>query len=162
RIPAARFDPLAGNFLQFFPQPNTNLGAIVNNLINNPLWNRAGNQGDTRVDYNLGTKGTIFGRYSNDHANQLFPNDLTTAQNPFGGGGRGNGIDLVAQNLSLNATYLLTSRVVLEARGGLSRFAFNGVPLGFDNPNVPKAQVPGLGADARTATSINVTGLTAF
>jgi hypothetical protein len=162
RIPAARFDPLANNFLQFFPQPNTNLGSIVNNLINNPLWNRAGNQGDTRVDYNLGSKGTIFGRYSNDHANQLFPNDLTTAQNPFGGGGRGNGIDLVAQNLSLNATYLLTSRVVLEARGGLSRFAFNGVPLGFDHPDAAKAQVPGLGADARTATSINVTGLTAF
>src|SRR5207249_8295080 len=133
RIPAARFDPLVNNFISFFPRPNTNVNAIVNNFINNPLWNRTGNQGDTRVDYNLASKGTVFGRYSNDHANQLFPNDITTAQNPFGGGGRGNGIDLVAQNLSLSATYLLTSRVVLEGRAGLSRFAFKGVPLGFDH-----------------------------
>jgi hypothetical protein len=162
RIPADRFDPLAGNFLANFPRANTNVNSIANNFINNPSWNRQGDQGDIRMDYNLSTKGTIFGRYSNDHANQLFPNDLTTPQNPFGGGGRGNNIDLVAQNLSLNSTYVLTSRIVLEGRFGLSRFAFAGVPLGFGNPDASKVQVPGLGAEARAATTMNITGLTAL
>jgi len=162
RVPAARFDPLVKNFLDFMPRPNTNPSAIANNFINNPPWTRHGNQGDIRIDYNLANKGAVFGRYSNDHAGQIFPNDITTAQNPFGGGGRGNNIDLVAQNLSLNSTYLVTSRVVLEGRLGFSRFAFKGVPLGFDSPDASKVQVPGLGSDARTATTINITGLTAF
>ncbi len=162
RVPVARFDPLAANFLDLMPRPNTNPGAIANNFINNPAWNRQGDQGDARADYNLASKGALFARYSNDHANQIFPNDITTSRNPFGGGGRGNNIDLVAQNLSLNSTYLLTSRVVLEGRFGLSRFAFKGLPLGFDSPEASKVRVPGLGSDARTATAINVTGLTAF
>ncbi|MBL8211554.1 MAG: carboxypeptidase regulatory-like domain-containing protein [Bryobacterales bacterium] len=162
RIPAARFDPLVGGFLSFFPEPNTAPGAIANNFVNNPNWVRSGNQGDIRTDYNLGSKGALFLRYSRDHADQIFPNDLTTPQNPFGGGGRGNGIALVAQNLSLNSTYLLTPRVVVEGRFGLSRFAFAGTPLGYQDPNMAKAQVPGLGADAQTATSLSITGLTAF
>ena len=162
RIPEARFDPLAKNFIAFMPRANTNLNGIGNNFINNPPWSRWGDQGDVRVDYNIGSKGTMFARYSRDHAGQIFPNDLTTPQNPFGGGGRGNNIDLVAQNLSINSTYLLTSRVVLEGRLGLSRFAFDGTPLGFDSPDAAKVQVPGLGADARTASTISVTGLTAF
>jgi outer membrane receptor protein involved in Fe transport len=162
RIPETRFDPLARNFIAFMPRANTNTGAIANNFINNPSWNRQGDQGDIRVDYNLGSKGALFTRYSRDHANQIFPNDLTTPENPFGGGGRGNNIDLVAQNLSINSTYLLSSRVVVEGRLGLSRFAFQGVPLGFQHPEASKLQVPGLGADALTATSLSITGLTAF
>jgi hypothetical protein len=162
RIPETRFDPLARNFIAFMPRANTNPGAIANNFINNPSWNRRGDQGDVRVDYNLGSKGALFTRYSRDHANQIFPNDLTTPENPFGGGGRGNNIDLVAQNLSINSTYLLTPRVVVEGRLGLSRFAFEGVPLGFRHPDAAKIQVPGLGADALTATALSITGLTAF
>lgn len=162
RIPASRFDPLVGNFLALMPRANTNPGAIANNFINNPTWTRYGNQGDIRADYNLGSKGAMFARYSNDHAGQVFPNDITTPQNPFGGGGRGNNIDLVAQNASVNGTYLLTSRIILEGRLGLSRFAFAGTPLGFDSPDASKVQVPGLGSDARTATNIAITGLTAF
>lgn len=162
RIPTARFDPLVGNFLALMPRANTSPGAIANNFINNPTWTRQGNQGDIRMDYNLASKGAVFTRYSRDHAGQVFPNDITTPQNPFGGGGRGNNIDLVAQNFSLNATYLLTSRVVLEGRLGLSRFAFDGTPLGFDSPEASKVQVPGLGSDARTATTLAITGLTAF
>lgn len=162
RIPETRFDPLARNFIAFMPRANTNPGAIANNFINNPSWNRRGDQGDVRVDYNLGSKGALFTRYSRDHANQIFPNDLTTPENPFGGGGRGNNIDLVAQNLSINSTYLLSSRVVVEGRLGLSRFAFEGVPLGFRHPEASKIQVPGLGADALTATALSITGLTAF
>ena len=161
-IPSSRFDPLATHFVTFFPTPNTNPGAIANNLINDPIWSRGGDQGDVRIDYNLGSKGSLFGRYSNDHANQDFPNDLVTAANPFGGNSRGNMINLAAQNAGIDLTYLATPAVVLEGRLGFSRFNFFGQPLGAGSPEVPSVQVPGVSPGAPSATSLTITGLTAF
>ncbi len=134
-IPANRIDPLAAHFLNFFPCP-TQSGSDRLNLINDPIWSRGGDQGDVRIDYNLGSKGSLFGRYSNDHANQDFPNDLTTSINPFGGNSRGNMIDLSAQNAGIDLTYLATPAVVLEGRLGFSRFNFQGQPLGANLPQV--------------------------
>ena len=163
-IPSNRFDPLAVHFLPVFPAPNTNAGAIALNLINNPKWARGGDQGDMRVDYNLGAKGTLFGRYSLQKANQDFPNDITTAANPFGGGSRGNLIDLTAQNVAVDMTYLAKPNLVLEGRLGFSRFNFNGLPLGAGNALAPSLQVPGaqFGPGAVSATTLTMTGLTAF
>ncbi|MDX2178644.1 MAG: carboxypeptidase regulatory-like domain-containing protein [Bryobacteraceae bacterium] len=64
QIPSARFDPLSQRFFEFMPAPNTNPGAIALNFINNPKWQRQSDQGDLRLDYSLGSRGTMFGRYS--------------------------------------------------------------------------------------------------
>ncbi|MFN7922352.1 MAG: carboxypeptidase regulatory-like domain-containing protein [Bryobacteraceae bacterium] len=164
RIPASRFDPVSLRFLDFYPIPNTNPGGIALNFLNNPKWSRQGDQGDIRIDASLGNRGTMFGRYSTDSSSQAFPNDLTTAKNPFGGGGRGNNIDLRAQNFAYNLTYLLKPTLVLEGRLGLSRFNFRGLPLGAGDAAASALQVPGVagGVGVVSATALTIPGLTAF
>ncbi|MCL4402852.1 MAG: carboxypeptidase regulatory-like domain-containing protein, partial [Acidobacteria bacterium] len=49
RVPSNRIDPLAPQFLNLMPLPNTNPGAIALNFINNPKWTRGDNQGDVRI-----------------------------------------------------------------------------------------------------------------
>lgn len=165
RIPASRFDPAAPRFIEFFPLPNTGgADAIALNFINNPKWTREGNQGDVRLDYLLGSKGNVFGRYSVDRAAQVFPNDLATPQNPFGGGGRANQLDLTAQSLVINATRLLTPALVAEGRFGFNRFNFLGLPLGSGHPAAERLALPGwrLSDAAASVTALTITGLTNF
>jgi hypothetical protein len=164
RIPAARFDPASQLYQGLMPLPNTGAAdAIALNFINNPTWTREGNQGDMRVDYNFGAKGTLFGRYSIDRAGQTFPNELTTPENPFGGGGRGNVLTVGAQSAVVNGTYLLTPSLVLEGRLGFNRYNFLGLPLGADNAMIDRLKLPGshIAANARAITAVTITGLTA-
>jgi len=164
QVPLTRMDPASLRYLDLMPRANTGGDAIALNFINNPKWTRQGNQGDIRMDYNYGAKGTIFGRYSVDRAGQEFPNDLTTAQNPFGGGGRANVIDLQAQSAVINGTYLATPALVLEGRLGFNRYNFLGLPVGADNPLIEKLKLPGshIAENARSITAVAITGLTAF
>ena len=164
KIPSNRFDPLAVHFLNVFPTPNTNSGGIALNLINDPKWSRNSDQGDTRIDYTLGARGNLFGRYSVDASNQNFPNDITTPTNPFGGGGRGNMLDLRAQNAVVDLIFLARSNLVFEGRLGFSRFHFAGLPLGAGSPQAQTLQVPGsqLSPGAVSATTLTIAGLTAF
>jgi hypothetical protein len=165
RVPASRFDAAAPRFIDIMPRANTGASDLIAfNFINNPIWTRQGNQGDLRIDYNLGSKGTLFGRFSKDRAGQNFPNDLATAENPFGGGGRGNNLDLTAQSAVVNGTYVATSSLVLEGRLGFNRYNFLGLPLGADNPLIDKLRLPGshLAPNARSITTIAVAGLTAL
>ncbi|MBM3734309.1 MAG: hypothetical protein FJW39_00860 [Acidobacteria bacterium] len=165
RIPASRFDPVVPRYLDIMPQANTGgADAIALNFINNPKWTRHGNQGDLRVDYNAGSKGTLFGRFSKDRAGQNFPNDLTTARNPFGGGGRANNLDLTAQSAVINGTYVATASLVLEGRLGFNRYNFLGLPLGADDPLIDQLKLPGshIAQNARSITAITIGGLTAF
>lgn len=165
RIPAARFDAASLLYQGLMPLPNTGAAdAIALNFINNPTWTREGNQGDMRVDYNFGAKGTLFGRYSIDRAGQTFPNELTTPENPFGGGGRGNVLTVGAQSAVVNGTYLLTPSLVLEGRLGFNRYNFLGLPLGADNAMIDRLKLPGshIAANARAITAVTITGLTAL
>lgn len=164
QIPANRMDPASVLYQGLMPRANTGGDAIALNFINNPKWSRHGNQGDIRMDYNLGSRGSLFGRYSIDRAGQTFPNDLTTADNPFGGGGRANVIDLGAQSAVVNGTYLLTPGLVLEGRLGFNRYNFLGLPVGADSPLIEKLKLPGahIAENARSITALSITGLTAF
>ncbi|HTM51647.1 MAG TPA: carboxypeptidase regulatory-like domain-containing protein [Bryobacteraceae bacterium] len=164
KVPSSRFDSASQRFQQLFPQPNTGGNAVALNFINNPKWSRGGNQGDVRIDYNFGSKGTLFGRYSIDRADQIFPNELTTPQNPFGGGGRGNALDVKAQSLAVNGTRVVTSALVLEGRLGFNRYDFLGLPLGAGSPLLDNLTLPGsrIASNGVSSAALSISGLTGF
>lgn len=62
-IPAGRIDPISAKLLQLFPDPNAT-GRGYNFIFNNqPSGRLTYNSALGRVDYNRGTKDTMFGRY---------------------------------------------------------------------------------------------------
>jgi hypothetical protein len=74
-IPASRFDSVTSRLIQAYPLPT--LSSLTNNQFTNPVLGQNYDQGDGRVDYNLSTKDTVFGRFSKQ-------NYLTTTPSTFG------------------------------------------------------------------------------
>ncbi len=78
-------NPSSAAFLQFFPDPNIDtdqslVGAIADrgyNYLSTRRDDIGSNQFDARIDQNLGSKATIFGRYTWKNNNQTQPADLT-------------------------------------------------------------------------------------
>ncbi len=82
RVP---INPSAAAFLQLYPDPNIDTNLSLNDAIATTGYNYlatrrddiSSNQFDARVDQNLGTKATVFGRFTFKNNNQVQPADLT-------------------------------------------------------------------------------------
>jgi hypothetical protein len=61
-IPASRFDSVTSRLIQAYPLPQT--ASLINNQFTNPVLGQDYDQGDGRVDWNVDTRDTIFGRFS--------------------------------------------------------------------------------------------------
>jgi len=61
-IPADRFDPLAANFINLYPDPN--LDGLKNNYLVNPDSTNSINQGDLRLDHEFSAGDHVFLRLS--------------------------------------------------------------------------------------------------
>ena len=75
-IPASRFDPLAAQIVALYPNPQT--GAIVNNYIANPEKLSNPDRGDIRIDHQIASNQTLFGRYSIDNSDLHIPDTFNT------------------------------------------------------------------------------------
>src|SRR5947209_7240020 len=75
-IPASRFDPLAAKIVALYPDPQTS--GLVNNYISNPEKLSNLDRGDIRIDHQITSKQTIFGRYSIDNSDLHIPNTFNT------------------------------------------------------------------------------------
>lgn len=161
RIPLDRMDPVARQLLEFYPQPNTNVNALANNFVNNPKLKRRDDQFDIRADHAFSDSTNFFARYSFGDADQLWPNSMLTPENPFGGGGRGNGSTIHAQGLAMNLIHTITPRLISESRFGFTRTLYIGRPLGFGDPLFDEIQIPNLRYSDRVQTipSIGITNL---
>jgi hypothetical protein len=144
RVPLNRQDPIAIEASGLYPEPNTNLGGITSNFINNPNLTRTDDQFDIRIDHRVSESGNFFARYSFGDAEQLWPNALLSASNPFGGGGKGNLSIVRAQSLALNYIQSITPRLLSETRLGFTRTLYIGNPLGYGDPAFEAFQMPNL------------------
>ena len=132
RIPAALWDPVALNVLQYYPLPNQPGDAITgrNNYVASGNADLTTNNTDVRVDRNFGDGGRGFMRYSHRFVEtsplQVFPNELTIAEGRVIEENRVH--NFVAEyNHTLNRSTLLTARL------GFARtlFVFDNQGLGF-------------------------------
>lgn len=142
RIPAQRFDPVAREAISLYPPPNTNQGSIASNFLNNPNLTRNDDQFDIRIDQRLPDSSSFFVRYSYGNADQLWPNAMLSAENPFGGGGKGNDSTVRTQAVTANYIRSLTPRWLSETRLGFTRTYYIGEPLGANNPAFDRIVIP--------------------
>lgn len=137
-IPPNRISYAASQMIKLL-QANNNADApnvAANNLlsvngINNDWFGRADGEYtrdniDTRVDFNLSSKSTLFGRYGIQKTNLFDPQTLGAAGgNTFDGGQPGNAPSIV-QSIGIGGTYAFQSNLLLDANVGYLRQGMSG------------------------------------
>lgn len=117
-IPPNRWDPVAQNLLQYFPQPNLPGDPVThtNNFLSQAGFHNSTDLYLFRVDHNITDKQRIFARVSYDHQTFQGGNALGNIadfnSDPFGNHHKG---------LTLSYTNLLNNSTVLNIRYGLVR-----------------------------------------
>ena len=159
QIPMSRLSPQALALLNYFPLPNYsgNGTTYTNNYEGSGATAITGNAWNTRWDYYLNQKNTIFGRYSygayTESAPGLFGLEAGGPQ-PVNYSGSSQALN---QNLAAGWTDTLSPTLINEVRVGYVRYHVNDVPNGYGTEPATAAGIPGLNLD-NTFTS----GLPAF
>ncbi|MGA2186071.1 MAG: TonB-dependent receptor [Bryobacteraceae bacterium] len=154
-IPNQDLSAQAQALLKYFPLPNRQqiAGApFVNNYAVDGDVAITGNQWNTREDYYLNDKNTIFGRYSYAAFTEQAPGAFgLEAGGPNFGHYAG---DSVANNqsLAIGWTYTISPTMINEFRFGWMRYHVFDVPNGYGTTPALDAGIPGLNLD-KTYTS---------
>ncbi|MFB3830177.1 MAG: carboxypeptidase regulatory-like domain-containing protein [Bryobacteraceae bacterium] len=134
KIPASRFDPVAREIITrpgLMPLPNASAGSLIQ------TWAQPQNndQGVIRVDYNLGQKHLLSGRYNHNYATQIsIAGQVPTYATLFNWAR--------VQAATVSDTYTLTPSMVNEFRVSYNRFTpsydvINGFSLADLGGNYP-------------------------
>ena len=132
-IPANRFDPAAAKIMALFPATNQPVAPGVgfsNDYATSTAGSQNTDQGDTRVDFKLSDKDSLFGSLSYSNLNKFnapfFPGALDGT--PF------NAVteEDLGRNAQLSYTRLWTNAIISETRVGYSRLVTSRVGA---NPN---------------------------
>jgi hypothetical protein len=152
-IPADRFDPLAANFVNLYPDPN--LDGLKNNYLVNPDSTRTVNQGDVRLDHQFSASDRLFLRVSLTKGHTFLEPPLPGLANG-GDYGTGNN-DSKTWGGALGFTHVFSSNTVNELRVGFNRVkGADGTTVGGQKAPPPELTVPGVSNDPAIA------GITVF
>jgi hypothetical protein len=112
-IPAPQINPISLQVANIYPLPN--LPGLSNNYVENNVLKQTVNAGDVRLDYTLGSRGSIFGRYSGSkrHYDEPAPGNI------FMGA---NNSDSTNSNGVVGYTRPIAGNKFFELRGGYNRY----------------------------------------
>ncbi len=134
-IPENRISYAAMQFIPILPQPNINTSTLFDNYFASASSEYTRDNSDSRVDYNVSSKSTLFARYGIQRTALFDPQALGKAGgNTLDSGLPGNAPSLI-QSLGLGGTYAFTSRVLLDANVGYLRQALSGINTTDINEN---------------------------
>ncbi len=159
-IPDSRQDPASRNIIHdIYPLPNTTgqrsatTGQTINNYLYNPSQKRDDDQGDIKIDQNIGTKNHLFGRYSLQRTERFLPATLPVAGDAGTTFGAGTGL-VRAQSVAINDTHSFSPQLLNEFRFGISRFNIYLTSIDFGTSLAQKVGIPGVViSDTTTAMS---------
>ena len=116
-IPSSRFNPTSVALLQYFPAPNqTGLANGTNNHINNEALTNSSDQTMLRVDYQMSTNLSWFGRWNYDKDADYTPSTFIH---------QGGFVATRPDQVAAGGTQILGSHLVNDARFGWNRFVNN-------------------------------------
>ena len=159
-IPMNRLSSQALAIMQNFPLPNAELTTgdpFLNNYTANGDVNIKGESWDTREDYYLNEKNSIFGRFSQAHFIEQAPGVFGAAAGGVAFGNYAGDSDSTDRSLAIGWTRTISPTLINEFRFGYSRYHVFDVPNGYGTQPATAAGIPGLNLD-NTYTS----GLPAF
>ncbi|WP_446744366.1 carboxypeptidase regulatory-like domain-containing protein [Silvibacterium acidisoli] len=152
-IPVNKQDPLGMKLIALYPSPNVNANGY--NYTSDPVLDRQRNQGDIRVDQNIGSKDNAFYRFSMSRQPAFLPGTFGGLAD---GGGFFSGIEENnGYSIAISETHIFSPQKVNEFRAGYNRLhssrfqdnysedvsgqiGFPGVPYiaGTDNGGLPQ------------------------
>jgi len=154
-IPSSMISPQAQAIMNFWPSPNIQQisGApFVNNYAVNGGTSITYNKWDTREDYYLNPKNTIFGRYSYSGYTEAAPGAFgEVAGGPDFVNYAGSSVSR-DDSIAIGWTYTISPTTINEFRFGFFRYHVFDVPNGFGTDPATAAGIPGLNLD-KTFTS---------
>src|SRR5262249_37896917 len=152
-IPPSRFDPLARNFVNLYPDPNQD--GLKNNYLVNPDSTNTINQGDVRLDHQFSGSDRIFLRLSLTQGTRFVEPPLPGLAN---GGAYGTGTsESKTWGAALGFTHIFSSSTINELRVGFNRVkGSDGITAGGQQAPPPELTVPGVPNDPA------VNGITVF
>jgi len=155
-IPQNRLSPQTLAILKFLPSPNNvdqsvaaSQRAFQNNYVASGSEAFDSNQWDTRWDYFINDKSSLFGRYSYAGFNKFAPG----AFGVLAGGPALDNInfagssDVVNQSLALGYTRTISPTLIADVRFGYMRYRVNVLPNGLGTSPAKDAGIPGLNLD---------------
>ncbi|HUD98033.1 MAG TPA: TonB-dependent receptor [Bryobacteraceae bacterium] len=153
-IPTARLSPQALAIMAYWPLPNTTSNGIsyANNYDASGDVAITGNLWNTRWDYYLNQKNSIFGRYSYAAYTEQAPGAFGLEAGGPNFGNYAGDSSALNQSLAAGWTYTISPTVVNEFRLGYMRYHVTDVPNGFGTDPATQAGIPGLNLD-KTYTS---------
>ena len=142
-IPTARLDPIALAILKDMPLPNRS--GFTNNYYATAPYAFDRRTVDTKVNYNVSTKLTTYGRFSYLHFNQLNPGALgpldgvgIASQGGNTGVGSGNTYSVTAAGVyTVNSNFIIDANVGYTKLGTSSRQGFLDQKIGSDVLKIP-------------------------
>ena len=150
-IPGAQLSPQAKAIMANWPLPNLQqiAGApFLNNYSTNGAVAIHGNQFDTREDYYLNEKNTVFGRYSFAGFTEVAPGAFgLLAGGPQFGNYAGNSAAR-NQSLAVGWTRTFSPTLINEFRFGWMRYHVFDTPNGYGTSPATAAGIPGLNLDS--------------
>ena len=119
KIPAGLVNNIGQAMMNIYPAPNVT-GSSSYNYSNEPVRELDNTKFDARLDYNLSSKDTLFGRFSYDQAFSFVPGGAPTLaeSNAFGSNER---IYNHARNVAIGETHVFSPSMVNQASFGYNR-----------------------------------------
>ncbi|MDQ2898626.1 MAG: TonB-dependent receptor [Acidobacteriota bacterium] len=154
KIPANRITAQSLAILNYFPLPNVASSSPFNNYAASGGGSFDANKWDTREDYFLSDKTSIFGRYSNHQ----FERGAVGAFGNLAGGPAFNSVNFAGnsfvrnQSLAIGLTHAFSATLISDFRFGYVKYNVNTTPNGFGTQPAAAAGIPGLNLD-KTFTS---------
>jgi hypothetical protein len=119
RIPADRIDPAALKMIQLLPAPN--LATFPNNYFATGTYEFDRDNLDFKVNYNPGSRASVFARYSISPSDLFDPPSLEAAGGDALAGGQPGRAPGLIQSAAVGGTYTVSEHVLVDANFGFTR-----------------------------------------
>jgi hypothetical protein len=143
-IPASRISYAASQMMSILPAPNVTTSALSANYFTSASGQYTRDIIDSRVDYKVSNRATLFGRYGIQKSSLFDPQPLGKAGgSPVDGGQPGNAPSII-QAIGLGGTYAFSQNVFADANLGFSRIGLSTANTDLDqNYGLTFLQIPG-------------------
>lgn len=143
-IPTSRISYAASQMMSILPSPNVTTSALSANYFTSASGQYTRDIVDSRVDYKISNKATLFGRYGIQKSSLFDPQPLGKAGGaPVDGGQPGNAPSII-QAVGIGGTYTFSQTVFADVNVGFSRIGLSTANTDLDqNYGLTFLQIPG-------------------